>query len=312
MIAWIYGGAFVGGSSALYPLTNMAVTGNAVVVSFNYRIGVFGFMGNPSFGRGHDGAYGLEDQRAALRWIQQNIASFGGDPKNVTIAGKSAGAASVCMHLTAPSETNGLFAKAIVQSAVCVQHFRSPAEIDDVGRKVADAVGCTQGAAALACLRAAPVKKLIDAATRIAGSDVMTYVPAAGTLAQPEQPRVAFASGRFVRVPLINGGNRDELRLYVAYDMQVGRVITPQAYPALLEAVYGPKAPRVLAEYPATSVLLDGGGARHRTQRFHAGQRTQQPWILRDGAARKRVRAGVSIRVRRPRCAAADRRHAAD
>jgi para-nitrobenzyl esterase len=102
VIVWIHGGAFVGGSSSLYPLAHLALSGHLVVVSFNYRLGVFGLMGHPAFDRDYDGSYGLEDQRAAMRWVQRNIAAFGGAPGNVTIAGESAGAGSVCMHLLAP------------------------------------------------------------------------------------------------------------------------------------------------------------------------------------------------------------------
>ena len=236
----------------------MAVAGDAIVVSFNYRLGVFGFMGNPAFARDHDGGYGLEDQRAALRWIQVNIASFGGDPGNVTIAGESAGAASVCMHLVAPEETRGLFAKAIVQSAFCAQHLRTAEEGDAIGRQVSDMVGCPQNARTLACLRATPVKVLLEAAAQVSGGDVMTYAPVAGTETVPEQPLAAFKAGRFVQVPLINGGNRDELRLYVAYDIQAGKPVTPENYTAKLGRVYGAKADEVGREYPVQAYSSAG------------------------------------------------------
>ncbi len=255
VIVWIYGGAFVGGSSALYPLTDMALTGDAVVVSFNYRIGVFGFMANPAFGRDHDGGYGLADQRLALQWVQRNIATFGGDPANVTVAGESAGAASICMHLASPREAAGLFAKAIMQSAGCTQHLRTRDEADLVGAKVSGLVGCDQPVLAdvLACLRAKPVKDLLEAAAQVAGSDVMTYVPSI-TGALVEQPREAFASGRFVQVPMINGGNRDELRLYVAYAQQAGNPpVSADTYAAHLKVNYGDKTDRVVAEYPAAA-----------------------------------------------------------
>lgn len=108
VIVWFHGGAFVGGSSALYPLDYMAKSGDVVVVSMNYRLGIFGFTAHPAFDEDHNGGYGLEDQRAALRWVKKNIAAFGGDPNNVTIAGESAGAASVCMRVLAPEETTGL------------------------------------------------------------------------------------------------------------------------------------------------------------------------------------------------------------
>jgi len=97
VLVWIHGGAFVGGSSALYPLDTLVKSGDMVVVSMNYRLGVFGFMPHPSFDKAHNGGYGLEDQRLALRWVKRNIAAFGGDPNNVTIAGESAGGAGVAV-----------------------------------------------------------------------------------------------------------------------------------------------------------------------------------------------------------------------
>ena len=120
VLIWIHGGAFIGGSSNLYRLDQLAAEGGLVVVSMNYRLGALGFMPNPAFqmtssSGTYNGNYGLEDQRLAMRWVQQNIAAFGGDKTNVTIAGESAGAASVCMHLSAPSQVTGLFHKAIVQ-----------------------------------------------------------------------------------------------------------------------------------------------------------------------------------------------------
>lgn len=253
VIAWIYGGAFVGGSTAIYPLAHMALSGDAIVVSFNYRLGVFGFMASSAFDRASDGSYGLEDQRAALRWIQRNIAAFGGDPENVTVAGESAGAGSICMHLVAPAATRGLFAKAIIQSANCSQHLRTLSEADLVGEKVAKLVGCTSGPGELACLENKPVKDMLEAASTVAGSDIMMYVPSVGASGVPEQPREALRAGRFTRVPIVNGGNRDELRLYVAYALQNGATITSENYASVLRTAYGDRTDRVLAEYPLSA-----------------------------------------------------------
>jgi len=250
VLVWIYGGAFVGGSSALYPLDHMAKIGNVIVVSINYRIGVFGFMAHPAFDRSTDGDYGQADQRQALLWIKRNIAAFGGDPANVTIAGESAGAASVCVQMLAPVAAKGLFQKAIVQSAGCVQHLRTLDESDQVGLKVAAEVGCGDPPTALGCMRAKTAKVLVDAAAKVGGSDVMTFAPSVGTEAVPRQGAQAMASGQFVQVPMINGGNREELRLYVAYAARDGQHVTAQTYAASLQAVYGDKAPLVLAEYP--------------------------------------------------------------
>jgi para-nitrobenzyl esterase len=250
VFVWIHGGAFVGGSSALYPLDHIARIGNVIVVSMNYRLGVFGFMAHPAFDRSTDGEYGQADQREALRWVQRNIAAFGGDPGNITLVGESAGAASVCLQMLAPVAARDLFQKAIVQSAGCVQHLRTIDQSNQVGLKVAAEVGCAGKASALACMRSKPVRQLLEAAAKVAGSDTMTFAPSVGTDAVPLQGAEAMARGKFVRVPMINGGDRDEMRLYVAYAAQAGQHVTPENYSASLQAIYGDKAPLVLAEYP--------------------------------------------------------------
>jgi para-nitrobenzyl esterase len=156
-IVWIDGGAFASASSALYPLGPMARSGDAVVVSFNYRLGVFGFLSHPAFERASYGGYGLEDERTAARWVQHKIAVLGGDPSNVTIAGKSAWPAPACMHVLGPDETTGRFKKAIVHSAGCAQHMRTVEDGGKIGQQVATLAGCAGSADTLACMRAKPL-----------------------------------------------------------------------------------------------------------------------------------------------------------
>jgi para-nitrobenzyl esterase len=253
VIVWLHGGAFVGGSSALYPLDYMAKSGDVVVVSMNYRLGVFGFTAHPSFKADHNGGYGLEDQRAALRWVQKNIAAFGGDPENVTIAGESAGGASVCMHILAPEETSGLFHKAIIQSAGCVTPLPSLEEGKKTGEKVAALVGCNNDTDTLSCLRKKPVKDLLDASSQVAGSNILTYMPVIGTKTVPLPGSEAIPAGKFVKVPVMYGGTSDELRLYVAYAIQGGQPITDSNYEEMLKTTYQEKSGTIAKEYPTSS-----------------------------------------------------------
>ena len=251
VLVWFYGGAFVGGSTRLYPIDFLARAGDMVVVSVNYRLGPLGWMAHPAFGAEANGGYALEDQRAALRWVQRNIAAFGGDAGNVTIGGVSAGAASVCMHLIAPDRTSGLFHQAIIQSSGCTFRLRSVDEGVKTGLAVAHIVGCDDPQTALKCLRSKPVKELVDAGTAVAGSDYRAFAPIFGNGTVPRQGAEALASGNFVRVPILNGGASNEMRVYVGYEVEAGARITLDNYRDRLRALYGDNVDTVLAAYPA-------------------------------------------------------------
>ncbi len=256
VIVWIHGGGFVGGSSGLYDLSEIARSGKVVVVSMNYRLGVFGFMPHAKFDPEFNGAYGLEDQRAALRWVRETIESFGGDKNNVTLMGESAGAASVCMHILAPFRTKNLFHKAIIESGGCTYKLRHVIEgIEKVGKPLAAIVGCT-GDNELKCLREKSVKELLNAGRTAAASDLMAFTPTYGTKAVPHQSDEALAKGEFVHVPMINGGTRDELRLYVAYDLIEGKLTTRDNFKKRLEETYFGKDP-VSGEDRSSSVLKE-------------------------------------------------------
>src|SRR3569833_340564 len=126
-----------------------------VGVSFNYRLGVLGFLGLAGLTAegGESGNYGFQDQQAALRWIQRNIAAFGGDPRRGTVGGEAAGGWSVCGHLTAPG-SRGLFARAMIQSGACFS--RTQAQTETASLAFAKAAGCTDAATVIACLRSKP------------------------------------------------------------------------------------------------------------------------------------------------------------
>lgn len=250
VLLWIHGGAFVGGAASLYRLDRLARDADAVVVSINYRLGVFGFMAPPAGTSGAKHVLGLEDQRLAMHWVKDNIAAFGGDPENITLAGESAGAASVCMQLMAPEATRGLFHRAIIQSAACGSPLRTLPDAEAFAAKVAAEAGCTDPNTALACLKAIEPQRLISAGAKAASGELLAFAPFSGTATVPRATLDALQAGDFLRVPVLNGFTRDEMRLYVGYDVQGGAKITPETYPVAVRAIYGEKADKVLARYP--------------------------------------------------------------
>ena len=191
-----------------YDGTKLAADGT-VVVTINYRLGALGFLAHPALASrpgGTAGNYGLMDQQAALRWVQRNIAQFGGDPHNVTIAGQSAGGLSVLAQLVSPG-ARGLFQRAIVQSGAFALNQQPLATAEAAGEKFATAVGCADQTAQ--CLRSAPVSDLVsDFGVEIPGVvDGSVLTQSIGT---------AIAHGQFARVPIINGITHDEELIFVA------------------------------------------------------------------------------------------------
>ncbi|MEV4255135.1 carboxylesterase/lipase family protein [Spirillospora sp. NPDC049652] len=260
VMVWIHGNGFISGAASLYGAQRLASDGDVIVVSPNYRLGVFGFLAHPALDHGKarnlSGNFGLEDQQAALRWVQRNAAAFGGDPGNVTIFGESAGGTSVCAQLAAPTSA-GLFHRAIVQSAACTGEKWSPgpptwfplprAARQENGLKMAAKVGCANPVTAAACLRAKPVSKLAKLSDVGVGSG-----PTVGGGFLPLSPERAFATGHFNRVPVMQGTTRDEHRLFTAaIEVATGKVTTPAGYREQLAALFSPAdLQRVLARYP--------------------------------------------------------------
>lgn len=249
VMVWVHGGGFTFGAGSDYDLKRLALGGDVVVVSVNYRLGAFGFFGHPELGR-DSGVFGLEDQQAALRWVQRNARAFGGDPRNVTLFGESAGGMSTCAQLTSPSAA-GLFHRAIIQSGPCTLSwpaggffpgmpagtaYRPRADVEKDGAAVAAKLGCAD----VACLRRLPVKDLVN---------VQLASPAFDSAVLPEDPAAALRAGRFARVPLLTGVTRDEARLFVS--LFPGHPFTEEHYQELLRSGFGDKAPLVAAEYPS-------------------------------------------------------------
>lgn len=258
VMAWIHGGGFVNGGSspAVYDGTAFAKRG-VVFVSFNYRLGRFGFFAHPALTKeqagGPLGNYGYLDQIAALRWVQKNIAAFGGDPGNVTVFGESAGGGSVNTLMTSPL-ARGLFHKAIVQSgggrAAGIMAARHIREAGPGGSPSAEAVGLAfakvagisgEDAAALQALRKLPADGVVRGMNLMnMGQQSDTYAgPMIDGQVVPEPAETAFRAGRQARVPYMIGANNREF----------GFMLPPaQAVEGML-ARFGPEKDAVVAAY---------------------------------------------------------------
>jgi para-nitrobenzyl esterase len=248
VIVWIHGGGLALDGARNYDPTQLAAEGT-VVVTINYRLGALGFLAHPALGRNGDvGNYGLADQQAALRWVRDNIANFGGDPDKVTIAGESAGAMAVCDHLVAPGSA-GLFRAAILQSGPCQAQLGLP-EAQHASLDYAREVGCGDPATAAACLRALPADKLREPVWYYGIGDDKLSGPVTGTAALPVDPMTAIARGDAAKVPVVIGTNRDEFTLFVALEYLRGKKITPEQYPHLLSGTFGGQASAVAERYP--------------------------------------------------------------
>lgn len=249
VMVFIYGGAFIGGSSAysLYDGAKLAAEG-VVVVSLNYRVGIFGFLAHPMLSaespQRASGNYGLLDQIAALKWVKRNIASFGGDPHRVTVFGESAGAFSIAVLMTSPL-AKGLFERAILQS---------PGVPSLAGLAAAERSGDAL-AADLAVLRGLSAEQLLthnsDFFPRSGRNVVPTSFPApiVDGFVVPSQPREAFQQGAVNSVPTLVGTNADEGRMFVGDDIMVSRA----TYRAWVQDKFGPFAGDILRLDPAAT-----------------------------------------------------------
>jgi len=255
VLVWIHGGGHVTGDGRGYDPTRLAADG-IVVVTINYRLGALGFLSHPALASrpgGPSGNYGLMDQQAALRWVQSNIGPFGGDPDKVTIAGQSSGGLSVLAHLVSQGSRE-LFHRAIVQSGSFAMTQQPLAGAEAFGEDFASRAGCPDQTAE--CLHNLPVDDLVSnfpgaAIPGVIDGEVLT-----------ESFGTALAEGRFARVPILNGMNHDEERIFVVgLNVTVGggtfvpvpEPVTAESYQRVIASVLGvpdARAAAIAAEYP--------------------------------------------------------------
>jgi para-nitrobenzyl esterase len=223
VMVWIHGGAFSMGASSFGLYDGARLTGlkDVVVVSINYRLGALGFLSLPELAEedphASTGNYGLLDQIQALKWVQQNISKFGGDPGNVTIFGQSAGGMSVCSLLVSPL-AKGLFQKAIPMSGAC-DFIPQKEEGYEFGKKMAEKAGC-KDKDLLACLRKKPADAFLP---KSVVSDFLTgftsgagFVPKFDGYVFTCQPLECIQQGNYNQVPVMMGFTRDEIKLFTS------------------------------------------------------------------------------------------------
>ena len=249
VMVWIYGGGFALGATnvPVYDGTKLAEKG-VVLVSTAYRVGPFGFLAHPDLSRESgkgSGVYGIQDMIAALRWVKENIAQFGGDPSRVTIFGESAGGIAVSM-LAASPEAKGLFHRAISESGGSFAPVRVGNEAGQMvpslqlaeaaGKSLLDGLGAKDIKAARA-LSAEEIQK-------VAGTNLGRFWPVADGYVLPGDQYEAYQAGRFNDTPVLIGTNSDEGALFVR------NAVTPAAFEQQIRSGYGPHADVILKAYP--------------------------------------------------------------
>jgi para-nitrobenzyl esterase len=263
ILVWIHGGGNFDGESNDYDGSKLATGGPAgsptVVVTLNYRLGLFGFLAHPSLDSdGHPfGNYGILDQQAVLHWVQRNAAAFGGDPTRVAIGGQSGGAFDVGAHLVSPLSA-GLFNRAIEQSGpFSASYYYPPLSVAlTSGIAFANAAGCSgDDASTAACLRALSAARILQlqGTANANGPNVTIGVIVDGTVI-PIAPENAYATGQFNKMPIMGGNTLNErtfingIAEYFSGPPQVP--MTAADYAANVTNSYAAAAAAVLADYP--------------------------------------------------------------
>ncbi|KIW28744.1 uncharacterized protein PV07_08382 [Cladophialophora immunda] len=237
VMVWIHGGGFASGASNDYNPASLVKDGDVVFVSFNYRVGCFGFFSHPAINReGHlAGNYGIMDQQLAMVWVRRNISQFGGDVTNITCMGQSAGGASLLAHMTMPS-SRGLFHKAIIESGGSPPAMTFPTieKLETIGIALASAAGCTEQGQTSEKLRLIPTADLMAADEIEEGVFGISRFPFGlmedGSLV-PRNLRGRFSRGDFHHIPVLIGVNADEFTWFQAMiELRSGRIVPANNY----------------------------------------------------------------------------------
>lgn len=247
VMVWFHGGGFVAGSGSDVRCDGRALAAHgAVVVTFNYRSGLFGFLAHPTLSAESDeavsGNYGLLDQMAALRWVRDNVSAFGGDPARVTAFGVSAGSASIALLLVSP-RARGLFDRAILHSPGSCRPLASLADAERAGLALGDDLEALRALSAPELFARTPL--LVPKMRGLTVPRVLRPIRDGAVIPRDELP--ALAAGAFQAVPTMLGTNADEgTKLTASWTVD-----TRDAWRRLLDESFGPMAARAAAAYPA-------------------------------------------------------------
>lgn len=260
VMVWIHGGAFNTGGTGSYDDPSPLVSKGVIVVNIAYRLGAMGFLGHPALAdaSGSVGNYGVMDQQAALRWVQDNIGVFAGDKGNVTLFGESAGGMSVMTHLASPLSA-GLFSKAVVQSGAYGVNGQLPlatlqANSTTVVNNALAAAGITCATVDANCLRGLPEAVVRTQLATAFNASMSSPTPSIDGKVMPKSIKATFAAGENHKVPVINGSNEDEYSLFIAISELARRnaAVPPNTDPGNTSFAL------VAAAYPATAGGLAG------------------------------------------------------
>ncbi|MEK6535389.1 MAG: carboxylesterase/lipase family protein [Thermodesulfobacteriota bacterium] len=261
VMVWIHGGAFNFGSASQpeYNGKNLAKKG-VVVVTINYRLGPLGFLVHPLLSKESDhntsGNYGLLDQIAALKWVQKNIAAFGGNPDRVTIFGQSAGSRSVSLQMISPLSA-GLFHRAIAESGgpIIGSEYLNPvfngnmANVSKMGQKLTSKLGCDKAEDVLAAMRAKSAQEIVTAADCKTSvfDEALFFAPVFDGWVLPKDPLAAYSGGQQHDVPIIVDSTLNEGTFYLADEKD----LSVEKYKSFLKARFADNSGKAFEMFPA-------------------------------------------------------------